>query len=121
MKNKNVSTIVLDVEQGYASDVIQILQGEEDPIHYVADINLQDDDQISIGFGEAGKTMSIWIPLERVRKLLEYSVTEKSSPAPRKDKRKQRNPWTAASRRKISESMKKRWKQRKDEARSIAA
>jgi hypothetical protein len=98
-----MKTSMIDTEQGLATDVIEIHTEEvEDAEFVVADISGEDDDQISISCKINGKETSLWIPLERVRQLI-------NGADPRH---------TPAANSKRSESMKAAWAKRKKNAKS---
>jgi hypothetical protein len=74
MKSKEVApiqTTVLDTEMGIARDVIEIYHGDNEiPIYEVANFSLEDNDQLRVQFGEEESSVCIFIPLDRLCKLI---------------------------------------------------
>src|SRR6476661_7945907 len=93
-----MKTSTIDTEQGTAVDVVEIhTEDVEDSAYVVADIALEDDDQLVVTCQVNDKETSLWIPLERIRLLLNGN-----------DPR-----YTPEANAKRSEAMKKSWAKRK--------
>jgi hypothetical protein len=103
-----MSAFTVDEKQGMARDYMEVWQGEvEKPEYEVVDLTLSDDDTLNITWGMEPNTFSLWIPLDRLRKLLASEIE------PPKQKHSN-GKWTNGRKNKISKAMKAAWAKRKE-------
>jgi hypothetical protein len=70
-RKDKMSAITLNKEAGLATDFGELWHEDaEDPIRVVVDFSLEDDDQISISWSEDSHTVTLYLPEERLKKLL---------------------------------------------------
>jgi hypothetical protein len=119
-----MKNVVLNLEQGIASDVIEVyINDKEQPDNHVASFSLEDDDQLNITWGDEGNSASLWIPLDRLRRLITQQAQPSTPKTPRKKAhsgKRGKHPRTPEWRAKQSLAMKAAWEKRKEPERVSA-